>query len=106
ELLDGKRDDYRVDKRYVRKDGHVVGGKLTVSMLPTSGQAIGIVEDVTQERLKETERERLLHELGERVKELTALHGTARLLQDDNLTIADILERVALLLPPAFQYPE
>jgi transcriptional regulator with GAF, ATPase, and Fis domain len=53
-----------------------------------------------------TESERRLHELGERVKELTALHGTARLLQDDSLTIVDILERVALLLPPAFQYPD
>ena len=48
----------------------------------------------------------VLHDLRERVKELTALHGTARILQDDARPVADALAAVAALIPPAWQYPE
>jgi two-component system, NarL family, sensor kinase len=51
-------------------------------------------------------KDRLLWALGERVKELTALHGTARLLQDETRAPGAILGDVAALLPPAWQYPE
>ncbi len=48
----------------------------------------------------------VLHDLRERVKELTALHGTARILQDDTCPVAAALDRVVKLLPPAWQYPD
>lgn len=48
----------------------------------------------------------LLHKLQERVKELTALHGTARILQDQSRSAEDVMRDVAALLPPAWQYPE
>jgi len=48
----------------------------------------------------------ILHDLRERVKELTALHGTARTLQDDSRPIGEILADVAALIPPAWQFPE
>jgi len=48
----------------------------------------------------------LLHTLQERVKELTALHGTARILQDQTKSAGDVMREVAALLPPAWQYPE
>lgn len=48
----------------------------------------------------------VLHRLQERVKELTALHGTARLLQDQARPPADVIAEVAALLPPAWQYPD
>ena len=48
----------------------------------------------------------LLHKLQERVKELTALHGTARILQDQTKSAGDVMRDVADLLPPAWQYPE
>jgi formate hydrogenlyase transcriptional activator len=47
-----------------------------------------------------------LYDLGERVKELTALHHTARLLEDEQLGVTELLQRIAALLPPAFQFPE
>jgi formate hydrogenlyase transcriptional activator len=47
-----------------------------------------------------------LYDLGERVKELTALHHTAKLLEDETLGVAELLQRIANLLPPAFQFPE
>ena len=46
------------------------------------------------------------HRLQERIKELTALHRTARLLQDRERPLDEVLADVAALLPPAWQYPE
>jgi len=48
----------------------------------------------------------LNHRLQERVKELTALQGAARLLQDPEPPLDEILPSVAALLPVAWQYPE
>ena len=48
----------------------------------------------------------IVHELRERVKELTALHGTARLLQDPARSPEQVLADVVTLLPGAWQYPE
>ncbi len=48
----------------------------------------------------------ILHALRERVKELTALHQTARLLQDDRRPMHEVMQGVIGLLPPAWQYPE
>ena len=48
----------------------------------------------------------LLHRLQERVKELTALHGTARILQDQTKSASDVMREVTALIPPAWQYPE
>ncbi len=48
----------------------------------------------------------VLHRLQERIKELTALHKTARILQDSTRPTGDVLAAVARLLPPAWQFPE
>ena len=52
------------------------------------------------------EQKRLRHLFGERVKELTALHRTVRLLQDSAKPIEEVLTQIVALLPPAWQYPE
>lgn len=48
----------------------------------------------------------VIHALRERVKELTALHSTVCILQNDALSAREILDRVVKLIPPAWQYPE
>jgi signal transduction histidine kinase len=48
----------------------------------------------------------VIHALRERVKELTALHSTVCILQNDALSTREILDRVVRLIPPAWQYPE
>ncbi|HKP00334.1 MAG TPA: sensor histidine kinase [Nitrospiraceae bacterium] len=60
-------------------------------------------QDISQ---NQGQHERLLHHLGERVKELTALHGVVRLLQDSRVPLDEVLHQVVLLLPPAWQYPD
>lgn len=44
--------------------------------------------------------------LGERVKELNALHRTARILQDDERPAVELMAEIARLLPGAWLYPE
>jgi two-component system NarL family sensor kinase len=46
------------------------------------------------------------HQLAERVKELTALHRTARLLQDHGRPDEELMADIVALLPGAWQYPD
>ena len=58
------------------------------------------------DRLEEEEKDDLFWALGERVKELTCLHGAARILQNQTEAPGAILKEIVALLPPAWQYPE
>jgi PAS domain S-box-containing protein len=57
ELIRGERDDYHLEKRYYGKDGRLVWGNLTVSLVrdergePLFG--IGVVEDITERKRAE-----------------------------------------------------
>jgi signal transduction histidine kinase len=61
---------------------------------------------MTEHKKVEEEKERLLHDLNERVKELTALHQTARLLQDHERTPRMLLQEIVTILPAAFDHAE
>ncbi len=110
ELLQGKRTHYQIEKRYRRKDGTIAWGRLTASLVQgergTGVFGIGLVEDITEIRAAREEQNRLVLALNDRVRELTALHRTARLLQDDALPASILFTRVASLLPQAFEDPE
>ncbi|MBM4274981.1 MAG: PAS domain S-box protein [Deltaproteobacteria bacterium] len=58
ELAEGKRDSYRMEKRFLRKDGHVVWGQLTVSLVRGAGEhqfAIVMIEDIHKRKQAEEE---------------------------------------------------
>jgi signal transduction histidine kinase len=61
---------------------------------------------MSEHKKVEEEKERLLHDLGERVKELTALHQTARLLQDHEKATPVLLQEIVAILPVACEHPE
>jgi len=44
--------------------------------------------------------------LRERVKELTCLYGIAKIVEHGSLSLRDILQKIVMLLPPAWLYPE
>jgi len=54
----------------------------------------------------EEELERKMHDLGERVKEQTLFYKTASLIQDDSLSIHEVISQVTQIIPPGWQYPE
>ena len=64
------------------------------------------VQDMSEHRKVEEEKQRLLHDLKERVKELTALHYTAHLLQDPERTIPILLQQIVAILPTAWEHSE
>jgi PAS domain S-box-containing protein len=59
ELAEGTRDAYTREKRYIRKDGRLVWGQVTVSMLRDAGGepqfTIVMTEDITQRKQAEEE---------------------------------------------------
>lgn len=54
----------------------------------------------------EKEKMKLLHELGERNKELRCLYGFSRIIEQDRVSIDEFCRRVVDLILPAWQYPE
>jgi PAS domain S-box-containing protein len=82
ELISGQRDHYQIEKRYYRKDGSVVWGNLTVSLVrddrgePLFG--IAIVEDITERKRAEERLLQVTQELVERNTELWRLQGELR----------------------------
>jgi PAS domain S-box-containing protein len=63
ELRAGARESYQIEKRYLRKDGEVVWGRLTGSQIRDDAgrmaYGIGMVEDITARKRGEEERRRL-----------------------------------------------
>jgi signal transduction histidine kinase len=51
-------------------------------------------------------KDRLLWQLQERVKELTALHKASAILQNDRKSIERVLKEFVAMIPAAWQYPE
>jgi PAS domain S-box-containing protein len=110
EVAEGRLESYQMEKRYCRKDQSVVWGKLTASLVRDSEgrpqYGIGMVEDISEQKEAEESNRKLLHDLAERVKELTALHGAAHILQPGIDNTDAVLDDLVSLLPSAFQYPE
>lgn len=92
-----------------RKDGSLFWADVSTNLMSVSNEprtVISLVRDITERKQAERERERINHFLGERIKELTALHTTGRILTDDQKPIPDILREIVSILPPGWQYPE
>jgi PAS domain S-box-containing protein len=74
ELIDQKRNNYQIEKRYFHKEGHIVWGRLTMSLIQDEDKqplyAIGMVEDIT-ERL-ELEKQLIVSEKFSAIGKLAA----------------------------------
>ena len=69
------------------------------------GGAVVMQREITDEKRQAAETERLVVELGERVKELNALHQVADLLRVGEPEKSEVLRRVAEIIPCAMQDP-
>jgi len=79
ELLSGKRESYRMEKRYVRKDGAIIWGHLSASIVKDrSGKpayAIGMLKDITERKRAEeraTQTLELVRRLSDERRDLVA----------------------------------
>ena len=89
ELLAGKRQTYRLEKRYYHRDGALVWGELTVALVrDRNGQPqniIGMMLDITERKRAETERTYFTNQLrtaAEISTQLTAILNIEQLLYD------------------------
>ncbi len=76
----------------INRDGAVVGAVVTFL-------------DITERRQADAEKEQLLHDKGERIKELQCLYGIAEATNKHN-ELEDILYDVVKIIPPGWHYPE
>ena len=97
-LVAGKLDSYGMEKRYVRKDGSFLWGRLNVSLVrnhdDTPHFAIGMVEDITERKKAERElrqralQQELVAQLGQRAlarTEVSTLINEAARMVSQNL---------------------
>ena len=74
-----------------------------------SGKVTGVVlvfRDVSAERRHQQQRDRLMRDLQERVKEQACLYAVSELIQHPGLTVEEMLAQLPALLPPGWRYPE
>jgi hypothetical protein len=105
-LIEGA-DSSSVKFRAVRRDGtvrYIQGAATTLRDDQRQlARIVGVNLDVTERTLAEAQRETLLHDLGERVKELRVLHEMAKLLQGHSDSDAELFQEVVRLIPTAWQ---
>jgi len=78
-------------------------------MKDSKGKPIGqivSIRDITERKKAGEEKERLLHNLGGRVKELHCLYGLSKLVETPAISLEGILRGMVDLIPPAWQYPD
>ncbi len=68
-------------------------------------QLLGVSSDITERKRAEEQRDRLIHETGERIKELRCMYGVGESIHS-RATLAEIFEDTVALIPPGWQYPE
>ncbi|MCP4125614.1 MAG: response regulator, partial [Gammaproteobacteria bacterium] len=76
----------------INRDGAVVGAVVTFL-------------DITKRRQADSEKEQLLHDKGERIKELQCLYGITEATNKHN-DLEDILYDAVRIIPPGWHYPE
>jgi formate hydrogenlyase transcriptional activator len=97
ELLDGRRDQFRLDKRYRRRDGGLIWVRTTASTVPGTGETgrllLAVAEDITERKHADEE----LRRSEERWRTLLGINNAVitNLTQQDLLhAICDALQRV------------
>lgn len=108
-VLAGDSDTYSIEKRLIRANGSVIWANLTVSLVRSQdGEAkyfIAAIEDISDRRRAQEERERLVHDLGERVKELRCIHAVSEAVHLDQ-PLEEVFAQVLAAIPPGWHYPD
>lgn len=108
-LETGRVHTFSIEMRLIRKNNKPVWVNQTVSLVRGfTGEPeyfIFVIEDISDRKRAEEEKKMILHDLGERVKELTAMYRTMEILQQQK-TVPRLLQEVVSILPDAWQYPD
>jgi len=97
------------DLRMMKNDGSTLWVRLATTAVRTAQDqqiSLTVMSDITERKLVKKINEKLLHNLGERIKELNCLYGIAKVTRKSGITFENIIEETVNLLPPAWQYSE
>ncbi|MFW6123602.1 MAG: PAS domain S-box protein [Acidobacteriota bacterium] len=105
-VLSGREDPYQAQG--LRKDGSVFPGELRGRKIRYKGREARItaVRDLTKQKKAEDAKEKLLHNLRERNKELNLLYEVSELSSKADLSLKDLLQKSVELIPSAWHYPD
>ncbi len=65
-----------------------------------------IFRDITKRKEAEEEKVRLLHDLGERVKELNCLYSLSKFVEQEPITLEEIFMETVDIIPVSWQYSD
>lgn len=84
--------------------------KRTKELEKSQIRTLKVLEDLRAEievsKQAEEERKKLVHNLGERVKELNCFYALAKIIEKPGITLDRIIEEAVNIIPPAYQFPE
>jgi PAS domain S-box-containing protein len=97
-----------IDLELINPNGSSLSTKISISDVDdvACNLIVFVAYEVVETTYIEPSMGKQADELRERVKELTCLFHLSQLLSEPDLTIPDMLQRAAELLPQAWQYPE
>jgi signal transduction histidine kinase len=96
----GSGGEKRIDTGYLNRTYSFV-----IAPVTEAGYANLYGRDISERRKVEKERKNLLHELKERVKELTCMYRVAKSIRQRD-TLKSIFQDVTKFIPPGWHYPE
>jgi PAS domain S-box-containing protein len=90
------------------KYGNAIPCEVWLVRLPAENRILirGSIIDISERKKAEREKERVLHLLNERVKELTTLYRISRIFQTEQKPVEEILQEIVSMLPSGWQYAE
>jgi len=105
-IMNEKRDDF--ETKFRTKNGEIKDIYVTAKVITLLGKTYfqSTFRDITDSKRAEKEIKRREYELKERVKELTCLYNISKLVEQMDISIEEVLERILFFIPPAWQYPE
>jgi len=105
----GKRVTNFETKR-ITKEGKIIDVSLTISPIKNSDSIIigasTITRNISDNKKIEAEKDQLIHQLNERVKELDCLYGVSKLVDIKEYPLDIIFQETVNLIPASWQYPE
>ncbi|RDH85701.1 MAG: hypothetical protein DIZ80_01890 [endosymbiont of Galathealinum brachiosum] len=108
--IDGAIPSFEIEHRLLCKDGSykwVLDRGMVVSWADDNKpeRMIGTISDITRRKLLEEESVILIHDKGERVKEITCMHAVTESIQS-RLSLEEVFQDTVDSIPAGWHYPE
>jgi PAS domain S-box-containing protein len=104
-MLDGYTE---YDGIWKRKDGRLIDVKITGIRINIEGEyyRMSVVQDVTDKKQSEKEKEYARYLLNERIKELTTLYRVSQILRTEKKPFHEVMHEIVSTLPMGWQYSD